>query len=75
MGLATVELPPDTFYKAMKRGDLIVKHGQQTVGFAKPLTHEHHPGISGPVLSPLCSGFQEEALNSGYQLLANCGAP
>ena len=72
--LATTQLPPDTFDEAVLRGDLVVKAGQRTVGFCKPLTDQYYPGIIGPVLSPLSSGCQELALSYGHQLLTARGA-
>ena len=75
VALVSITVPPDTFYRALVKGDVVVHSDQLTIGFCKPLTPECFPGILGPNVHLLDDGLGLRVLSEGQELLNSRCSP
>ena len=65
VALVSISVPPDTFFRALLKGHVVVRSDQLTVGFRKPLTSEYFPGILGPEVHMLEGPLGRVVLSKG----------
>ena len=69
VALVSISVPPDTFYRVLLKGHVVVRSDQLTVGFRKPLTSEYFPGILGPEVHMLEGSLGTVVFFKGRALL------